>query len=343
MGCRGEHRAASAGASGTCMTVSVIETIDTHTLGEPTRIVLNGFPELRGTTLKERSRDMLRSHGGTLRALMWEPRGHALMFGALVVPPTSPGTDLALVFMDGGGAVDMCVHGTMGAVTALVETGRLKPGRDGRLTVEAPAGPVRVRVRRSGGRVAAVELEGVPSRSVATGLRVRSVGKVIAYDLAYGGNLIAIVRGEELQVKVAAERFRELVDAGRAIKREAQRQWLRAKARLGPWPEIVSVLIYQRLGPGRYRDLVVFRDNSVDRSPCGSCFAALMAQLHATRRLRLDEWIACENLLRLAFLGRVVERGGDLIPQLSGSAFITGEHRFRIDTRDPLRHGFQLS
>ena len=89
--------------------------------------------------------------------------------------------------------------------------------------------------------------------------------------------------------------------------------------------------------------LVVFRDHSVDRSPCGSCFSALMAQLHATRKLRLDEWVECENLLGLFFRGRLVDRGGELIPQLSGSAFITGEHRFRIDSRDPLRHGFQLA
>ena len=106
---------------------------------------------------------------------------------------------------------------------------------------------------------------------------------------------------------------------------------------------MVSTLIYTKLGPGRYRDLVVFRDQSVDRSPCGSCFAALMAQLHSASRLRNDEWVECENLLGLSFRGRLVERAGELIPQLSGWAFITGEHRFRIDSRDPLRDGFQLA
>ena len=140
------------------MTLTVIETIDTHTLGEPTRIVLKGFPELRGRTLKDRSRDMLRRHGDLRRALMWEPRGHLVMFGAVVVPPANPAADLGLVFMDGGGAVEMCVHGTIGAVTALVETGRLKLSRDGMLTVDTPAAPVRLRIRRSKGRVSAVEL-----------------------------------------------------------------------------------------------------------------------------------------------------------------------------------------
>jgi len=111
-----------------------------------------------------------------------------------------------------------------------------------------------------------------------------------------------------------------------------------AKRRAG----VVSVLIYAKLAPGRYRDLVVFRDFSVDRSPCGSCFAALMAHLHASRKLRLGAWVECENLLGLAFRGRLVERGDELIPELSGSAFITGEHKFRIDSRDPLRFGFQL-
>ncbi len=325
------------------MTVRVIETIDTHTLGEPTRIVLKGFPPLRGRSLKDRSRDLLERHSEIRRALMWEPRGHIVMFGAVVVPPADPAADLGLVFMDGGGAVDMCVHGTIGAVTALIETGRLKVGRDGWLTVDTPAGPVRVRVRRSGSRVSAVELEGVAARSVASGLRAHAAGKDIGYDLAYAGNLIAIVTGRDLGIKVQPAAFRTLVDAGMEVKDHAQKAWVAASGRLGPWREVVSTLIYTKLGAGRYRDLVVFRDHSVDRSPCGSCFAALMAQLHATRKLRIDEWVECENLLGLSFRGRLMDRGGELIPQLSGWAFITGEHRFRIDSRDPLRHGFQLA
>lgn len=325
------------------MTVRVVDTIDTHTLGEPTRIVLGGFPALRGRTLKARSLDLLRRHGDLRRSLMWEPRGHALMFGAVVVPPASPEADLGLVFMDGGGAVEMCVHGTIGAATALVETGRVRPRRDGVLKVDTPAGLVTVRVVRSKRRVESVELEGVPSRSVATGLSARASNRDVAYDLAYGGNLIAIASGDELGIKVRAPHFRALVEAGMELKSQAQAAWLATRGRLGPWSEVVSALVYDRLGPGRYRDLVVFRDHSVDRSPCGSCFAALMAQLHATRRLKLERWVRCENLLGLAFEGRLLERGGELIPQLVGRAFVTGEHRFSIDSRDPLGHGFQLA
>jgi proline racemase len=305
--------------------------------------VLDGFPALRGRSMKERSRDLLKRHSALRRALMWEPRGHLVMFGAVVVPPADPAADLGLVFMDGGGAVDMCVHGTIGAVTALIETGRLKAPRSGVLTIDTPAAPVRVRVRRSGGRVSAVELDGVPAQSVATGLKARAAGKDVRYDLAYAGNLIAIVRGADLGVKVRPQAFRALVEAGMEVKTQAQDAWVAARGRLGPWREVVSSLIYSNLGPGRYRDLVVFRDHSVDRSPCGSCFSALMAQLHATQKLPIDKWVECENLLGLAFRGRLVDRGGELIPQLSGWAFITGEHQFRIDSRDPLRHGFQLS
>ena len=325
------------------MTVRRIETIDTHTLGEPTRIVLSGFPELNGRTLKDRSRDLLRAHDDLRKALMWEPRGHHVMFGAVVVPPADPGSDLGLVFMDGGGAVDMCVHGTIGAVTALVETGRLKLPRDRVLTVDTPAAPVRVRVKGSKARVSAVELDGVPSRTVATGLHAAVGGKDVSYDLAYGGNLIAIVRGIDLGLKVEPRSFRSLVEAGMEVKTQAQKAWAAARGRLGPWREVVSTLIYSRLGGGRYRDLVVFRDHSFDRSPCGSCFSALMAQLHTLGALRIGEWIECENLLRLSFRGRLIDEGGRLVPQLSGWAFITGEHRFRIDSRDPLRHGFQLA
>ena len=322
------------------MTVSFVETIDTHTLGEPTRIVLSGFPPLRGRTLKDRSRDLLHRHRAMRQALMWEPRGHVVMFGAVVVPPADPNADLGLVFMDGGGTVDMCMHGTIGAVTALVETGRLELGRDGVAVVDTPAAPIKVRIQRSGARVTAVELDGVPSRSIATGLRARLGRAKVSYDLAYGGNLIAIVRGSDLGIKVEARNFRALVDAGMQVKTEAQVAWATSRSR--PWPEVVSALIYAPLGKGRYRDLVVFREHSVDRSPCGSCVSALMAQLHSLHRLKVEQWIECENLLGLAFRSRLVERDRELIPQLSGSAFITGEHRFRFDSRDPLRHGFQL-
>ncbi|HEY6116137.1 MAG TPA: proline racemase family protein [Candidatus Dormibacteraeota bacterium] len=324
-------------------TETTIETIDTHTLGEPTRIVLSGFPALRGRTLKERSRDLLRRHGDVRRALMWEPRGHPIMFGAVVVPPADPGADLGLVFMDGGGTVEMCVHGTMGAVTALAETGRLSLGRGGRVLVDTPAGCVRVTATTRRGRITAVGLEGVPSRSVARDLVARVGGRRVTYDLAFAGNLIAIAAGSALGVKVAARSFRPLAEAGRDLKRQAQQAWRRAGGRLGPWTEVVSALMYARLGKGRYRDLVVFRDNSVDRSPCGSCVSALMANLHARGRLAIGDWITCENLLGLAFRARLVERNHELIPQLEGSAFITGEHRFRLDPRDPLRFGFQLS
>jgi proline racemase len=310
------------------MSLRVIETVDTHTLGEPTRIVLGGFPRLAGKTLRERSADLLKTHDDLRRALMHEPRGHAMMFGAIVVPPGQRDADLGLVFMDGGGAVQMCVHGTIGAATALVETGRLTPKRGGALTVDTPAGLVRLRVHRSGGRVSAVDFEGVAARSVARDRHARIGDRDVRYDLADAGNLIALVEGGELGLKVEHKNFRALRDAGVELKAQAK--------------EVVSALIYDRIAPGRYRDLVVFRDFSVDRSPCGSCFAALMAHLQATKRLRLEQWVECENLLGLAFRGRLVERGGELIPQLSGSAFITGEHRFRIDSRDPLRSGFQL-
>ena len=323
------------------MTTRVVETIDTHTLGEPTRIVLGGFPRLRGRTLEARSHDLLRNHSELRQALMWEPRGHLVMFGALVVPPADPEADLGLVFMDGGGAVQMCVHGTIGAVTALVETGRLRVPPGGLVNVDTPAAVVRVRVHRAGGRVTTVDLDGVPSRTVATGLSARVGGHEARYDLAYGGNLVAIVREADLGVRVRAAEFRALVAAGMQLKDQAQRAWAAGPGR--PWPEVVAALIYTRLGAGRYRDLVVFRDHSVDRSPCGSCFSALMAQLQSTGRLRLGQWIECENLLGLAFRGRLVERAGELVPELSGSAFITGEHRFRIDSRDPLRHGFKLA
>ncbi len=325
------------------MTIRIIETIDTHTLGEPTRIVIAGFPELQGRTMAARAGYLMRRQDGLRRALMWEPRGHAVMFGAIVVPPAIREAHLGLVFMDGGGTVQMCVHGTIGAVTALIETGRLDVPRDGLLVVDTPAAPVTLRIRRAGRRVREVELEGIPSRIVASGLKAGAGGRTVTYDLAYAGNLVATVPASELDLELAPERFKELVAAGMQLKSAAQAEWVKTAGRLGPWPEVVSSVIYAERGPGRYRDLVIFRDSSVDRSPCGTCFSALMAQLHSVGRLELDTWVKCENLLGLGFRGRLQDRAGELIPTIAGSAFITGEHRFRVDAKDPLRHGFQLA
>lgn len=313
------------------MTRAIIETIDTHTLGEPTRLVIGGFPRLRGRTLAERSADLLDRHDDLRRALMWEPRGHRMMFGAVLVPPVSPGADVGLVFMDGGGAVSMCVHGTIGAVTALVETGRLRPRR-GRLVVDTPERPLEVTVRRQGARVQEVTLLGPPASVVGRELSTRSNGRDVTYDLACAGNLVALVEASRLGIDLVPAQAGRLIEAGTEIKRAA-----RTAA-----PEVVACVIYEQRAAGRFRDFVAFRDASCDRSPCGSCFAALMALLYERGMLAPGTWIECENVLGLSFRGRLLGASDPLVPQLVGWAFITGEHRFRVDSRDPLRHGFEL-
>lgn len=313
------------------MTVKVVETIDTHTLGEPTRTVVAGFPRLRGRTLAARSADLLARHDSLRCALMWEPRGHRMMFGAVVVPPAAASADVGLVFMDGGGAVPMCVHGTIGAVTALVETGRLRVPGD-RLVVDTPDRPLEVGIRRQGRRVAEVSLLAPPARVVRRGLEAQSGRRRVAYDLAYAGNLVALVEARQLGVELEPAQAARLIEAGTAVKHAAQ----------SVMPEVVACVIHEERGPGRYRDFVAFRDGSCDRSPCGSCFAALMALLHEQGRLEPGTWTECESVLGLSFRGRLLARAGELVPELVGSAFITGEHWFRIDALDPLRHGFVL-
>jgi proline racemase len=225
----------------------------------------------------------------------------------------------------------MCVHGTIGAVTALVETGRLRPRR-GRLLVDTPERPLPVRLRRRAGRVSAVTLLGTPARVVDVGLTARVCGREVAYDLAFAGNLVALIEAAHLGIDLEPAEAARLIEAGTAVKHAAQ----------AVSPEVVACVVYERRAPGRYRDFVAFRDGTCDRSPCGSCFAALMGLLHERGRLAPGEWTECENVLGLGFRGRLLRERGALVPELVGRAFVTGEHRFRIDSRDPLRHGFVL-
>ena len=329
-----------------------ITTLDTHAAGEPLRIVTGGLGELVGGTILERRRYMQEHLDHVRRALMWEPRGHYDMYGAIVTPPVSDGADLGVLFMHNEGYSTMCGHGVIALVTALIETGALAArGRETPVTLDTPAGLVRATAHLdSDGRVERVSFLNVPSFVYARDveLRLPDVGIVIA-DIIFGGAFYAVLPAERLGVELTATNHPALVTAAESVKRvvnetmsivhplEADLGFLYGTILTGP-PEDAA---------HHSRNICVFANAEVDRSPTGTGVSGRVALLHARGELALGEEIMVESILghSSVFGGRAVDttRVGSyeaVIPEVSGTAFITGRSEFLIEPRDPLGAGF---
>jgi proline racemase len=321
------------------------DVIDTHTEGEPTRVVVDGLPELRGSTLLER-REMLRREYDWIRtSLLLEPRGHSDQFGALVVPPSSEEADFGLIFMDTGGYLDMCCHATIGAATALIESGAVK-GEEPytELRFETPAGLVAARARVRGGRVRQVSVVDVPSVYLGSA-RVSVGGKAIDVDIAYGGNLCVIATGEDLGLEVRRCSLRELVRAGMDLRKAANQArdlWQSQASSI----DLAMITGEPELEGSHGKNIVIFGDGQFDRSPCGTGTAARLAAMHARGEIGEGEWFVHESILNTTFRARIVDvmevRGRRaIVPEITGRAFVTQRARVVIDPEDPFWMGFR--
>ena len=321
--------------------------VDSHTMGEPTRIVVGGFPLIPGRSMAEKMAVLRARHDDLRRALMLEPRGHRDMFGCVLLPPADPGADLGVVFMDGDGYLTMCGHGSIGAVTVALEMGLIERREpETLLALDTPAGLIRARARVEEGAVTAVSIENVPAFLYREGERldVPGIGTVSA-DVAFGGNFFALVSAEELGFDIVPERTRDLVDAGMRILARAREAIPVRHPTLDHVRSIDLVEIHGRGPTGSHRNIVVFGQGQFDRSPCGTGTCARMAALYATKRLALGEEFVHESVIGTRFVGRLLRETavGDLpavVPEITGQAFITGFHQFVLDPADPLRNGF---
>jgi len=331
-----------------------ITTLDMHAAGEPLRIVTSGLAELRGATILERRRYMRDHLDHVRRALMWEPRGHYDMYGAVLTPPVSAGADFGVLFMHNEGYSTMCGHGVIALVTALIDTGALPVrGRETRVTLDTPAGVVRATAHLdTDGRVEYVSFLNVPSFLYARDvvLRTPEFGEITA-DLVFGGAFYAVLPAERLGLELAPSNRAALVAAAERVKRavnetmpighpfEPDLGFLYGTILTGP-PE----------DPAHHsRNLCVFANAEVDRSPTGTGVSGRVAQLHARGDIALGEEIVVESILGRSsvFGGRAVEvaRVGPheaVVPEVSGTAFITGRSEFLVDPRDSLGGGFLL-
>jgi proline racemase len=347
-----------------------LKTIDAHAAGEPLRLIVEGFPSPRGKTMLEK-REWVKTHADHLRrALMLEPRGHADMYGAILTEPVSPGSHAGVLFMHNDGYSTMCGHGIVAVTTMALERGLLMPGGDGTTVVyDAPAGTIRARARLGAGgagtaggtgaaaetgragevRVDSVAFVNVPSFVLHGGLAVKLAARTIRVDVAFGGAFYAIVDGEAVGLPIDVAHLPELRRLGMEIKHAIEAARTIAHP-LDPGLHGIYGTIFT--GPpsaegADLRNVTIFADAEVDRSPCGTGTAAVMAVVDAMGLLGPERPFVHESLIGTRFNGRVASRTivGEheaIVPEIEGSAWITGEHTFLIDERDPLREGFRI-
>jgi trans-L-3-hydroxyproline dehydratase len=331
-----------------------ITTLDVHAAGEPLRIVTGGLAELEGATILERRRFMREHFDHVRRALMWEPRGHYDMYGAILTPPVSDGADLGVLFMHNEGYSTMCGHGVIALVTALIDTGALPArGRETPVTLDTPAGVVRATAHLGeDGRVSYVSFLNVASylhaRDVA--ICVPGVGELTA-DIVFGGAFYAVLPADRLGLELSPTNHLDLVRGAEQVKRAVNDTMPIAHPSEPDLGFLYGVIL---TGPPEdathhSRNICVFANAEVDRSPTGTGVSGRVAQLHARGDLALGEEILLESILGRSsvFGGRAVETTrvgahGAVIPEVSGTAFITGRSEFLVDPRDSLGAGFLL-
>ncbi|MGA5411666.1 proline racemase family protein [Streptomyces lavendulocolor] len=324
--------------------------VDSHTEGMPTRVITGGIGTVPGATMAERRRHFADHFDHVRTLLMYEPRGHAAMSGAILQPPTRPDADFGVLFIEVSGLLPMCGHGTIGVATVLVETGMV-PVTEPVTTVrlDTPAGLVRADVRVVDGAATSVTLTNVPAFAVALDrtVDVPDLGEV-AYDLAYGGNFYAFVELDALGLPFDRSRKDDLLAAGLAVMDAINT----TDRPVHPEdPGIGGVKHVYLAAPGsdatRSRHAMAIHPGWFDRSPCGTGTSARMAQLHARGLLPLDRDFVNESFIGTRFTGRLTGTttvGGlpAVVPAITGRAWITGTAQYFLDPDDPFPAGFLL-
>lgn len=328
-----------------------IRVVDAHAAGEPLRVVLSGFEDLRGDTILELRRDARARLDGLRRTLMWEPRGHSDMYGCIVLPPVTADGDFGVLFTHNEGFSTMCGHGII-AVATVVSTLGLDDGvrRKRPLRIDTPAGRVEARVGQSAGAPTSVSFVNVGSWAAALDERVEVPGVgTVRYDLAFGGAFYAFVDAEQLGLRLVPDEFERIVALGRAIKDAARR---RGEPEHPTEPDLGflygTIFVGPAANPAHHsRNVCVFADGEVDRSPTGTGVSARLALHHARGELAVGESIVVESILGTTFEGKIlrtssVGSGPTVVPEITGTAHVIGLSTFVVDPSDPLGEGFLL-
>lgn len=328
-----------------------ITTIDAHTAGEPLRIVTSGLPEFKGSTILEMRKYFQKNHDDIRKILMWEPRGHADMYGCIITPPTTKDADFGVIFMHNEGYSTMCGHGIIAVTKVAIETGLVKKADPiTNIKIDSPAGLISATAYLKNGIVEKVSFVNVPSYVVSldTEIEIKGVGK-IKYDLAFGGAYYAYVQAKDVGLTCYPKDIDKLIEYGRKIKKAV----LKLVGIKHPFDDELSFL-YGTIfidepqdSNSHSRNVCVFADGEVDRSPTGTGVSGRLA-IHYTRsEIGINDSLTIESIIGTKFEGKVVEKTKfgkfeAILPEVSGSSFITGKNEFYLNSLDNIGNGFIL-
>lgn len=328
-----------------------IETIDAHTAGEPLRIILSGLPEIKGGTILEKRRYMKQHFDNLRTSLMFEPRGHADMYGCIITPPVSRDADFGVIFMHNEGYSTMCGHGIIAVTKVVLETGMfelIEP--ETTIKINSPAGLITSHAKVKDGKIESIYFENVPSfvYTVDQTVDVPKLGK-INFDIAFGGAFYAFVKANQLGFKMHESEFSGLIEKGMMIKRAVMKNFPIKH----PFDDDLSFL-YGTIFYGHplsknadSRNVCIFAEGEVDRSPTGTGVSARMALHFSKGEIKINQPMIIESIIGSKFTGKVLRttkfgKYDAVIPQVEGNAFITGKNTFYINPDDPLKNGFIL-
>jgi proline racemase len=330
----------------------VFHAVDSHTEGMPTRVITGGVGLIPGATMAERRTHFI-AHLDHLRTLlMYEPRGHSAMSGAILQPPTRPDADIGVLFIEVSGCLPMCGHGTIGVATVLVETGMVPVTEPATvIRLDTPAGLIEASVEVTGGVARSVTIRNVPSFVWALDCvtSVSGFGE-LRYDMAYGGNFYAILPLDAVGLPFDRAAKQEILDAGLAIM-NAVNDTATTRPEHPLDPDIAGCHHVQFVAAGSdakvSRHAMAIHPGWFDRSPCGTGTSARLAQLHARGELAVGDEFVNESFIGTRFIGRIVEEttvGGRtaIVPTITGRAWLTGIAQYLLDPDDPFQAGFLL-
>jgi len=329
----------------------IISAVDSHTEGEPARVVLGGVPPIPGNNFQEKWQWAKQNLDSLRTMLMFEPRGGSHYSGSIVTSPSTPGADFGIIFIEVSGFLPMCGHGTIATASVLIETGVVEarePFTD--ITFDTPAGLVKARVAVEDGVAQDVTIQNVPSFVIRRDL-VLDIPKLgqIPVDIAFGGNFYAVVESEPLGLELIPECYRQVIDYGNLI-REAIFQQVEIQHPENPAINRCSHVRFigkPHSPKAMGRNTVLYSAEGIDRSPCGTGTSAEMAVRHAKGLQKIGEEFISESIIDSIFYGKIVEETTvgpypAVVPTIRGSAYITGLQQFVLDPRDPWPNGFYL-
>lgn len=325
-------------------------TIDTHTGGNPTRTVISGLPKLKGNTMSEKMLYMQENYDWIRKFLMNEPRGHSVMSGALIVEPCHPEADVGVIYIETGGYLPMCGHDTIGCCTALVEAGLIEVTEPYTyVNLDTPAGLVEVKIKVVDGIAKEVSFANVPSfllKSIE--VEVEAIGKMKC-DIAYGGNFYGIIDAREIGLKLEPENASKIIETGIKIRNKLNETHSIAHPEFPFIQGLTHIEFFtDPVHPeADVKNTVIVPPGGIDRSPCGTGTSAKLATMYSKNEMDVGETFVHESIVGSLFKARILETTKikdieAIVPEVTGTAWIMGMHRFFYNEQDPLKEGYLL-